>query len=785
MSGRFADSARAHPRPPSPYTSASAASRRRSRSSSRSGPSLTSPPSPGGGGPDSKTDVASRSGFPHPPSSSAGRRLKKRRTSTAAAAGTTAANKEKVVGVKAETAGGGRRRDRSGDWGEAASSSDPEARAAVKAEAEAEAQARGDALLEDAVTRLSVLEARRDERRRNLPELFERMQAVRAQINDAETELMELDGDIEGIEGDIEKIRAERTRTRVAASWSSSGEGRVGVGPGPGPGPGSDATGGTREADERKPLRTDADEEKKDGDGGGGCDRRGAGGEASVFPAAAGPRRPTLTLTCRPDEFLTDPLTSSPVPSPMRSAPPQGGSERRRRRDFDAEAVEEMEWEEKARAGPPSGGIVIAPAVPFLRGQQMAGEEPSEPHSSTPQQRKRLSMEGGVSRRPNDPPPFGGGGGPCIPPPLDHRRGGFPLGPPDEPTEEDIMDHYADLEVGGGPPPGDDDDGPPEPSPSPFLLQSPDPARAAPQDVGGDRTGRRGGGRMEWTDYHNEVELIDADVGDDDDEIIAGTPLRRTAAGTRHVVIDGDDDDNDVVRVVHRAVPAVGLRASSTDFGPGAFSLTGNPAQRLQRCEFSATTAATTPTLDRYFAPGMSASVGPPRPRRHPGVNGGGDPAPLPPSYPWSDQINSLLQDTFRIPAFRHHQREIVDHTLNGEDAFVIMRTGGGKSLTYQLPALLEGRGPDRKVTLVVSPLLSLIQDQEDQMNGFAKGSAVSFTSGLRGGNAEHTRRWRTVQDANAGVCLILVTPEKVHKSQRLRTELERLHDHGRLGRFV
>ena len=70
-------------------------------------------------------------------------------------------------------------------------------------------------------------------------------------------------------------------------------------------------------------------------------------------------------------------------------------------------------------------------------------------------------------------------------------------------------------------------------------------------------------------------------------------------------------------------------------------------------------------------------------------------------------------------------------------------------------------------------------------MNNVASGSAVSFTSNLPGANAEHTRRWNLVRDPRQGVCLILVTPEKVHKSNKLKSELQKLHRQGRLGRFV
>jgi len=146
------------------------------------------------------------------------------------------------------------------------------------------------------------------------------------------------------------------------------------------------------------------------------------------------------------------------------------------------------------------------------------------------------------------------------------------------------------------------------------------------------------------------------------------------------------------------------------------------------------------------------------------------------------------LRETFGIAEFRDHQGEIIDATMRGKDAFVVMRTGGGKSLTYQLPAVLECfecGGRPRKVTVVISPLVSLIRDQEEQMNRMIPGSAVSFTSAMAGGTSEHARRWGMVRDPNGGVALIFVTPEKVGQSTKFKGEMEKLHDQGRLGRFV
>ena len=221
---------------------------------------------------------------------------------------------------------------------------------------------------------------------------------------------------------------------------------------------------------------------------------------------------------------------------------------------------------------------------------------------------------------------------------------------------------------------------------------------------------------------------------------------------------------------VYRAAPAAAGTVPTTIghyFGRTGGG-TGTEGGVLARVTNAAATAATTTTTSSSSSVGRRADY-----MRHLASDG----------FPWSAEMARHLRDTFRIPAFRDNQKEIINCTMGGRDAFVIMRTGGGKSLTYQLPAVLEGRGSRRRVTLVVSPLISLIQDQEEQMNAFVPGSAVSFVSGI--GTAEHAQRWAQVRDPNGGVCLILVTPEKVYKSNKLKSELEKLNDAGRLGRFV
>jgi len=85
-----------------------------------------------------------------------------------------------------------------------------------------------------------------------------------------------------------------------------------------------------------------------------------------------------------------------------------------------------------------------------------------------------------------------------------------------------------------------------------------------------------------------------------------------------------------------------------------------------------------------------------------------------------TDDLLLTLQTTFGYPAFRPHQREIMEASLAGEDVFALLPTGGGKSLCFQIPALVRPG-----LTVVVSPLIALMKDQVDQLQ--AAGVAATY----------------------------------------------------------
>eukprot|EP01013_Petalomonas_cantuscygni_P042374 TRINITY_DN762_c0_g1_i4.p1 TRINITY_DN762_c0_g1~~TRINITY_DN762_c0_g1_i4.p1 ORF type:complete len:1285 (-),score=44.39 TRINITY_DN762_c0_g1_i4:644-4498(-) len=128
----------------------------------------------------------------------------------------------------------------------------------------------------------------------------------------------------------------------------------------------------------------------------------------------------------------------------------------------------------------------------------------------------------------------------------------------------------------------------------------------------------------------------------------------------------------------------------------------------------------------------------------------------------------------FGLHRWRHFQESICAATLCGSDVFVILPTGAGKSLCYQLPAIVDGG-----VSFVVAPLLSLIQDQVIAMQSFA----VSATA-LGEGADIRIDDW-TKPGSPPPFNLVYVTPEKIASSPKIMDLFRALVSCGRLSRFV
>ena len=115
--------------------------------------------------------------------------------------------------------------------------------------------------------------------------------------------------------------------------------------------------------------------------------------------------------------------------------------------------------------------------------------------------------------------------------------------------------------------------------------------------------------------------------------------------------------------------------------------------------------------------------------------------------------LDDALQEYFGFSAFRPGQREACEAALGGRDVLVVMPTGSGKSLCYQLPALIRG-----DLTIVVSPLVALMQDQVEALQARGLGDRVALVNAQRDAatNAETLRR-----AATGDLSLLYVAPER------------------------
>ncbi|HZF79428.1 MAG TPA: RecQ family ATP-dependent DNA helicase, partial [Rubrivivax sp.] len=149
-----------------------------------------------------------------------------------------------------------------------------------------------------------------------------------------------------------------------------------------------------------------------------------------------------------------------------------------------------------------------------------------------------------------------------------------------------------------------------------------------------------------------------------------------------------------------------------------------------------------------------------------------------PPATQLADSALAVLQEVFGYPQFRGEQRQIIEHVAGGGDALVLMPTGGGKSLCYQVPAIVRHRA-GHGVAVVVSPLIALMHDQVGALHEVGV-NASFLNSTLEGDEARRIER-----DMLAGrLTLLYAAPERI-LTPRFLAMLHSLHERGLLSLFA
>ncbi|CAF3624135.1 unnamed protein product [Adineta steineri] len=148
--------------------------------------------------------------------------------------------------------------------------------------------------------------------------------------------------------------------------------------------------------------------------------------------------------------------------------------------------------------------------------------------------------------------------------------------------------------------------------------------------------------------------------------------------------------------------------------------------------------------------------------------------------FSWSSKIDEVRTNIFKINSFRQWQLETINVTLSGYDCILIMPTGGGKSLCYQLPAIISDG-----ITIVVSPLISLVEDQIHALRKLKIDARALNASTPR---PEQTEIMHILDGKSKGDSLLKIlylTPEKLAKSKTIMSKLQKLYETKRFARLI
>ncbi|GAA5850770.1 hypothetical protein JCM8547_009085 [Rhodosporidiobolus lusitaniae] len=164
-------------------------------------------------------------------------------------------------------------------------------------------------------------------------------------------------------------------------------------------------------------------------------------------------------------------------------------------------------------------------------------------------------------------------------------------------------------------------------------------------------------------------------------------------------------------------------------------------------------------------------------------------------TYPWTDKAKKLAKEIWGVKSYRMAQEGGINSTMAGRDVLCVMPTGGGKSLIYQIPALLCPG-----TTIVITPLISLMTDQVQNLQ--SRGVAAEALHASTPSDVVKSVMKRMVGSAGAAkgkgkkkavaededeeeIKLVYVTPERIDKAKSFVNNLQKMYDAKKLGRFI
>jgi bloom syndrome protein len=158
----------------------------------------------------------------------------------------------------------------------------------------------------------------------------------------------------------------------------------------------------------------------------------------------------------------------------------------------------------------------------------------------------------------------------------------------------------------------------------------------------------------------------------------------------------------------------------------------------------------------------------------------GADGREVPPgSEAFINDVYTTLNNVFKLKSFRQNQLRAISSLLQGKDVFVLMPTGGGKSLCYQLPALIQ-TGKTKGTTVVISPLISLMQDQVQHLLDKNIKAAMISSKATQDNNKNSLNLFR-----DGLLQLVYLSPEMANKSANVQRIITKLYENNQLARVV